>query len=188
MNNIVMENYMVGASFCRHYAVKGRTCIFVLNYKKFDTVNLDKYFVDIDIELCAVKIQNGSSYVYVLSVYRVPSGNFIKFLFKMDEVLKSLYTLKIEFIICGDFNIDYLTDNYRKNQLNSPLNSYNLFSTVGFPTRITSTSKLTIDDIFIDYSRMGKFELSPMYNGISDHDAQVILIHDITMSAHIKCP
>jgi hypothetical protein len=183
-----MENYMVGASFSRRYAMKGGTCIFVLNYKKFDTVNLDKYCADFDIELCAVKIKNESSYVYVLSAYRAPSGNFSKFLLQIDEVLKSLYTLKAEFIICGDFNIDYLMDNYRKNQLNSLLNSYNLFSTVDFLTRITNTSKSAIDNIFIDYSRMGKFELSPMYNGISDHDAQVILIHDVTMSAHIKCP
>jgi exonuclease III len=32
----------------------------------------------------------------------------------MDEVLKSLYKIKTKFIICGDFNIDYLTDNYKK--------------------------------------------------------------------------
>jgi hypothetical protein len=107
---------------------------------------------------------------------------------KMEEVLKSLYTLKTEFIICGDFNIDYLTDNYKKNQLNSLLNSYNLFSTVNFPTRVTNTSKSAIDNIlvFIDYSRIGKFELSPMYNGISDHDAQWLLIHDITIFSHTK--
>lgn len=177
-----MENYTIGASFCRRYAM--RTCIFVLNYKKFDRVNLDKYCVDFDIELCAVKIQNESSHVYVSSVYRAPSGNFM---LKLDEVLKSLYKLKTEFIMCGDFNTDYLTDNCRKNQLNSLLNSYNLFSTVDFPTRITNTTKSAIDNIFIDYSRVGKFELSPIYNGISDHDAQIILIHDVTMPAHIKC-
>jgi hypothetical protein len=77
-------------------------------------------------ELFEVKIQNESSYVYVLSVYRGPSGNFSSFMLKM-EVPKSLYTLKTEFIICGDFNIDYITDNYKKNQLNSLLNSYNFF-------------------------------------------------------------
>jgi hypothetical protein len=106
----------------------------------------------------------------------------------MDEVLKSLYTLKIEFIICGILILITSWINNKKNQLNSLLNSYNLFSTVGFTTRISNTSKSAIDNIFTDYSRMGIFELSPMYNGISDHDAQVILIHDITMSAHIKCP
>lgn len=51
-----MENYMLGASFCRNNAMKGGTCIFVLNYIKFVAVNLDKYCVEFDIELCAVKI------------------------------------------------------------------------------------------------------------------------------------
>jgi hypothetical protein len=106
---------------------------------------------------------------------------------KMDEVLKSLYTLKTEFILCGDFNIDYLMDNYKKKQLSSLLNTYNLFSTVSFLTRITNTTKSAIDNIFIDYSRMEKFDMSPMYNGISDHDAQIMLFHDITIVAHNKC-
>jgi exonuclease III len=112
-----MENYMIGALFCRCYAMKGGTCIVILDNIKFDRVNLDKYCDDFDIELCAVRIQNESSYIYVLSVYRAPSSNFSNFMLKMDEVLKSLYTLKTEFIICGDFNIDYLTDNYKKTNL-----------------------------------------------------------------------
>lgn len=35
-------------------------------------------------------------------------------MFKMNEILKSLYKLKTKFIICGDVNIDYLTDDCRK--------------------------------------------------------------------------
>ena len=45
-------------------------------------------------------------------------------------------------------------------------------------------SSTIIDNIFIDYSRIGKFELFPIYNGTSDHDAQLILIHDITMLSY----
>jgi hypothetical protein len=108
-------------------------------------------------------------------------------MYKMDKILKSLYKLKTEFIICGDFNIDYLTDNCRKSQLNSLLNSYNLFSTVDFPTRILNTSKSAIDNIFIDYLRLGTFILTPICNGTSDHDAQLILIHDITLPFFPKC-
>jgi hypothetical protein len=92
--------------------------IYTQLYKIFHS-NVDKYCLDFDIELCAVKIQNESSYFYMLSVYRAHSGNFSNFMLKMDGVLKSLYTPKTEFITCGDFNVDYLTDNYKKNQLNS---------------------------------------------------------------------
>jgi hypothetical protein len=101
----------------------------------------------------------------------------------MDKILKSLYSIKTEFIICGD----YLTDNYRKNQLNSLLNSYNLFSTVDFPTRIQNKSRSAIDNIFIYYSRLGTFSLAPICNGISDHDAQLILIHDMDLPFLPNC-
>jgi hypothetical protein len=35
----------------------------------------------------------------------------------------------MDFITCGDININYLTDTQRKNQLNSLLISYNPFGT-----------------------------------------------------------
>jgi hypothetical protein len=60
---------MIGASFCRHYTMRRGTYIFILDNIKFDRVNLDKYCVDFDTELCAVRIENESSYIYILSVY-----------------------------------------------------------------------------------------------------------------------
>jgi endonuclease/exonuclease/phosphatase family metal-dependent hydrolase len=105
----------------------------------------------------------------------------------MDKILKPLYSLKPEFIICGDFNTDYLPDNCRKSQFSSLLNSYNLFSIVDFPTRIQNTSKCAIDNIFIDYSRLGTFNLAPICNGISDHDSKLILILDIGLPFSPKC-
>jgi hypothetical protein len=63
-----------------------RTCIFVHNYLKADTVNVERYCLDFDIELCAIKIQCGSFHMYVLSVYRDPSGNFINVMQKMKHL------------------------------------------------------------------------------------------------------
>jgi hypothetical protein len=40
----------------------------------------------------------------------------------------------IEFVICGDINVDYLENNRKKAQLNNMLKTYNLTSTVYFPT------------------------------------------------------
>jgi hypothetical protein len=66
------------------------------------------------------------------------------------------------------------------------LNSYNLFSTVDFPTRIQKLSKSAIDNIFIDYSRLGAFKATPIFNGLSDHDNQFILIYDIMLSSSLQ--
>jgi exonuclease III len=159
----------------------------LINHFNHITLNTETNCSDFDPEVCAVKIQCESSHICIFSVYRAPSGNFTHFMYKMDKILKSLYSLNPEFIICGDFNIDYLTDIYRKSQLNSLLNSCNLFSTADFPTRIQNTSKSAIDNIFIDHSRSGTFNLAPICNGISDHDTQLILIHDIGLPILPKC-
>jgi len=53
-----------------------------------------------------------------------------------------------EIIIYGDFNINYLND--KKSKLDNLLLSYNLYSTVNFPTRIHNNSVSAIDNIFID--------------------------------------
>jgi hypothetical protein len=44
-------------------------------------------------------------------------------------------------------------------------------------------SRSAIDNIFIDYSRLGAFDITPISNGLSDHDAQLVTIHDIALSS-----
>jgi hypothetical protein len=130
--------------------LKGGVCIYVIRNLNFTTVNLKAYCSDHDIEICAVKLRSIFSHICVFSIYRAPTGNFNHFLYKVDIILKSLYNSNIEFIICGDVNINYLTDTHRKNQLNSLLISYTLFGTVNFPTRLQNNFTSAIDNIFID--------------------------------------
>jgi len=41
------------------------------------------------------------------AVYRHPITNFNEFQFQFETTLKSIGNNKYEFIVCGDFNIDY---------------------------------------------------------------------------------
>jgi hypothetical protein len=52
---------------------------------------------------------------------------------------------------------------------------------VNFPTRLQNNSISAIDNIFIDYSRQGNYEISPIHNGFSNHDAQLISIQDVNL-------
>jgi len=52
-----------------------------------------------------------------------------------------------------------------------------LTSIVNFPTRIQKNSTTAIDNIFIDTSKMGNYTISPIINGLSDHDAQFITLY-----------
>jgi len=63
--------------------------------------------------------------------------------------------------------------------LDSPLASYDLYSTVDFPTRINDCSYTAIDNIFIDKFKNTNFTIKLLPNELSDHDAQILILHNI---------
>jgi hypothetical protein len=89
--------------------------------------------------------------------------------------------LNSEFIICGDFNVNYLDYSNRKKQLDALLSSFNLLSAVCFPTRILNGSVSAIDNIFVDFSRKRNYTISSLVNGLSDHDGQLIYMENINL-------
>jgi hypothetical protein len=64
--------------------------------------------------------------------------------------------------------------------LDDLLASYNLFSTVYFPTRLQNKSAMAIDNIFDTY-KFANYVVFPLLNGLSDHDAQLIQLSDIDL-------
>jgi exonuclease III len=149
-----IQHYNSGAAYCRNNFKLGGSCIFV---HEFLEVNLSAFCKEKDLEACAVKISFSRGNICVLSIYRAPSGNFVYFLKGLETILKSLYSPKLEFIICGDININYLVDSNNRKQLDALLSSFNLFSIVDFPTRIQITSSSAIENIFIDRYRHGNY-------------------------------
>jgi len=97
-------------------------------------------------------------------------------LLKLDTILQSLYIPLLHFIIRGDININYLNESVNKSQLDNILLSYNLSSIINFPTRVQNTSATTIDNSFIDVSQFESYTVTPIINGMSDHDAQLLTI------------
>jgi exonuclease III len=157
-----LDNYKLGSSYCRTMYEMGGICIYVqesLNYVRLD---LEKYCQDKNFEVCAIKTHLDMKSVCIIAIYRAPSGNFDLFLSKLDVVLRNLYTATLEYIICGDINVDYLTDNDKKSRLEALLKTYNLTSVVNFPTRIQKNSASAIDNIFIDTSKTVNYSVCPM--------------------------
>jgi hypothetical protein len=107
-------------------------------------------------------------------------GNFSYFLNQLELILNKVYKTSNELILCGDFNINYLNDNTRKDHLDSLLASFNLCSTINFPTRIFNNSCTLIDNIYINIYKHN-FSAHPLINGLSDDDAQVITLNNITV-------
>jgi hypothetical protein len=70
-----------------------------------------------------------------------------------------------------------------KKQLDTLLPSYNLSSTVNFPTRVQNSSVTAIDNIFIDVSTHDNYSIFSLCNGLSDHEAQLIVLSDVKVNA-----
>jgi hypothetical protein len=107
------------------------------------------------------------------------SGNFEYFFNKLETLLICISINSLDLIICGDFNVNFLENTTHKQLLNSLLASYGLYSTMLFPTRIANSSASTINNIFINTVKFNDFIVHSLINGISDHDAQIIALHDI---------
>jgi hypothetical protein len=91
----------------------------------------------------------------------------------------------VDIVICGDININYSSNSYHK-QLDSLLASYVLYSIIKFPTRIQKNTYYLIDNIFINTYKFTNFIVYPIINGLSDHDAQSLIIQDIFKEKCIK--
>jgi len=89
-----------------------------------------------------------------------------------------VYSNTTNLIICGDININYLKSSNYKTQLDCLLASYNLSTAVNFPTRITKNTSTAIDNIFIDKTKNSDYTVESIINGLSDHDAQELVLHN----------
>ena len=98
--NLSMAYYTLGAKFCRKNLKQGGTCILVHESLDFNNIDLQKSCIEQDIEACAIKIDLLNTYIYVISIYRSPMGNFANFIKGIDAILNQLYKPNIEIIIC----------------------------------------------------------------------------------------
>jgi len=147
--------------------------MFVHRNLKYNTINYDEYNIDKGIEACAIQLDSTFNKLYILTICRSPRGNFTNFLNRLDLILQKLCSNKYNIVICSDVNVNYLIDNNRRSQLDAVLHSYNLAGIVKFPTRFGLTLTLTL---FSMTSTIGKYDLYLLINGLTDHDAQLIIL------------
>jgi exonuclease III len=148
LEKVHIENYKLGAHYCRQICEKGGVAIFVHNSLDFSNIDINQHCKQQDTETHALKLSFGTLNICVLTLYTAPSGNFSNFLLKLDTILQSLYTSMLNFIICGDININYLNERKNKNLLDNLLLPYYLNSIINFPTRVQNTSATALRQRF----------------------------------------
>jgi hypothetical protein len=75
-------------------------------------------------------------------------------------------------ITCGDININYLTENENKTELDFIMDIYNLKQVTDFPERKNSE----VNNIFPDEGSINRVSVCAIQNGLSDHDVQFLLL------------
>jgi exonuclease III len=85
-----IENYKLGAHYCRQTREKGGVAIFVHNTLEFTNIDISQHCKEQEIEICSLKLIYGTMSIFLLSVYRPPSSNFDNFLLKIDTIFQSL--------------------------------------------------------------------------------------------------
>ena len=188
LNQINISGYNLGAAYCRQDVKRGGVCIYVHNTLNYTNIDLRVHCKEQDIEVCALNLELIPSNIKIMTIYRALTGNFEIFLKKLDTILSTLYKTDLKLIICGDISINYLVDSEKKKKLDAVLLSYNLSAITDFPTRSQFQTSTIIDNIFIDTYKFTNYTVHPLYNGLSDHDAQLLKINEINLKQQNQPP
>jgi len=108
-----ISNYNLSTGFCCQTYKKG-VCIYVRKDICYRSLDLTRYCEEKNHEVCAIQIRSMTNPQIIICMYRSRSGNFYQFLKLLDIMLMSLYQPKTVFSICGDINIEYLSDSSKK--------------------------------------------------------------------------
>ena len=82
--NVNLDQYTLGAQFCRQTYKQGGVCIYVSNDIQFSTINLEQHNREKDLEICALKMRILSCSFIIICIYRSPLRNFDYLLNQLD--------------------------------------------------------------------------------------------------------
>jgi hypothetical protein len=83
----------------------------------------------------------------------------------------------MEFVTCGDFNINFFKNHTFKQQITLLFQTSYLFLSINFQARIGKVSSFAIDNIFVDHRRINSHYVS--LHGLSDHEAQYLVLSNV---------
>jgi hypothetical protein len=177
-----IDGYNMLSNYCRVNHKGGGVAIYVS--KAITNVSevqwCKKFCVDLDFEIAMVKIKVGEFVVFVIGLYRSPSGNFkiycTNFQTVLTRLMKKVPHKHVNLVILGDLNIDTLAQNKHESEwFKDCIKSFGLVDQLGhIPTRITPTSETSVDHVVTNIQSV--IEASVVNGHISDHLGQVLVI------------
>lgn len=192
-----IDGYNLVGTYNRNSHKSGGCALLVkkdLHCEYIDKYN--SYGVDFHFEFTAGKIYTECYKLIIICIYRSPAFTPHRFYELFERLLVAVlndYGIQSKIIIAGDLNIDSKDENYHECDLPHLLQSFGLVNLVEDYTRITETSKTSIDYIITnlgDY--VSQCKVLPRTIGVSDHEGQVLKFYfekepEISRSKFQRC-
>jgi hypothetical protein len=174
--------YKVGDYFCRVNKIRGGSAILLSQEIKFKVREDLKYLNEENSFECSFVEVNEWNTLFI-SIYRIPNIDIDRVFFQKFENLLSklsVESLSKNILIASDHNIDFLKIDNRSKSLQYICQQYGFKYHFSQPTRITSTSKSCIDNIFSNMKSMtDKAETLILNAGAPDHEAILLSLSDL---------
>lgn len=146
LHTVNINNYYLITSFCRTDISHGGVAIFVREGISLKSMDLSKYSVSLHAEFCGAEMVGTNT--FILCLYRSSSsGNLEIFKDKFFNLIDLILKRYKKILILGDFNIDFDSSTDYVLNFNNSLKMYGLEHNIHIPTRITSRSSSTLDNI-----------------------------------------
>ena len=76
LDDIILLNHKLGASFCREVYKNGRVYIYIHESLQFCIIDVLKFCKEKDLEVCFVKVYLPEGTIGIINLYKSPSENF----------------------------------------------------------------------------------------------------------------
>jgi len=172
LNAINIDQFKLVSKYCRISSTLGGSCIYVNNTIQckevpwFDNLGSDEVF-----ELSVVELFE--HHIILACIYRSPDSDFYEFLNKLEALIVKASSKAKCVILCGDWNVNFLHQNGKLQDLQNLLRMNNLTNVIKVPTRITSLSKSLIDVVIVNNNKEERL-VEVLDMGYSDHLAQYV--------------
>ena len=170
-----IDGYNLIDIYCRSINKKGGVAIFCRKNIEYIVRKIIKINVEVkekDFEYCGAELILDNYIIKIISVYRSPTGDIKFFFSELEKLLSIVCKNNDKVILCGDLNMDFLSNSENRNNLVDILNAYNIDFNIREPTRVTSDSSSATD--YICTNLRNNLSCTVFENGVSDHTGQVL--------------
>ena len=164
---ILIPGY-TGYHTVRQLRRSGGVSIFMKNSLKSDKIQQFSYAND-NIEICTIKVSNGTSHLILCGVYRPHNGSIDNFTNELEIILEDRQLRNSNILVGGDLNIDIASNRQGPDVFIDMMRSHHFLQTISHITRpsINNSAPSLLDHIWIN--NITNYNSATIMSGITDH-------------------